>query len=119
MTLKGIALAAALLAAMTTDAAACHRFSVWRYPWPQRCDNGQRSKSVLADRRIHLRSPYVFSRHLPMGGTSPPVEAVDSNVGLALPLPSLARADLDGGEADEAARARLLLRAALEAANAH
>ena len=35
-----------------------------------------------------------------------------------IPLPSLARADLDGGEADEPTRAKVLLRAALEAANA-
>ena len=34
-------------------------------------------------------------------------------------LPSLARADLDGGAADEPTRARLLLRAVLEAPNAH
>ena len=35
----------------------------------------------------------------------------------AIALPSLAQADLDGGGADEPTRARLLLRAALEAAN--
>jgi hypothetical protein len=34
-----------------------------------------------------------------------------------MPLPSLAQADLAGGEADEPTRARILLRAALEAAN--
>lgn len=32
------ALALALYAAMTVHASACHRFHVWRYPWPQRCD---------------------------------------------------------------------------------
>jgi hypothetical protein len=47
------------------------------------------------------------------------VEAADGNVGIAMPLPSLARADLDGGEADEPTRADVLLRAALEAANGH
>ena len=29
--------ALALIGAMTEPALACHRFHVWRYPWPQRC----------------------------------------------------------------------------------
>jgi hypothetical protein len=95
-------LAAALLAAMTTDAAACHRFSVWHYPWRQSC-------GVAVKHQIRTIS-YKFSRTRPKGAPALPDAP-------AMPLPSLARADLDEPEADEAARARLLLRAALEAAN--
>lgn len=32
-----MSLAVALLFAGTANAAACHRFSRWHYPWPQRC----------------------------------------------------------------------------------
>ena len=38
MTLRGLLLGAVFLASAPTDAAACHRFSVWKYPWPQRCE---------------------------------------------------------------------------------
>jgi len=93
MTVRGLALAAALLASMPVEAAACHHYSRWYYPWPQRC-------GVTAARHV----------------TSRPVTSVTAAQDVPeIPLPSLARADLDGGEADEPARARLLLRAALEA----
>jgi hypothetical protein len=32
-----ITLALAILLASGSEAAACHRFSVWKYPYPQRC----------------------------------------------------------------------------------
>ena len=103
MTFKGIALAAALLAASEpTSAAACHRYSVWRYPWPQSCG----VSSTIA-RQAARRAPKVG--HNDVVAKNPP----------AMPLPSLAQADLAGGEADEPTRARVLLRAALEAAHAH
>jgi hypothetical protein len=35
--MKRIFMVAALVAATTTPAFACHHFRVWRYPWPQRC----------------------------------------------------------------------------------
>jgi hypothetical protein len=52
-----IALALALLASMTTEAAACHRFSIWHYSWPQRC--GSQS---LAERSLRPRAARVALR---------------------------------------------------------
>jgi hypothetical protein len=99
-----IALALALLAAMTTEAAACHRFSVWRYPWPQSCGARVAHAQIFA----HFRRQQGGNK----AATLPVPEPAP-----VLPLPGLARADLDGGEADEPTRADVLLRAALEAAN--
>jgi hypothetical protein len=97
MTVRGLLLAAALLASMPTEAAAsCHRYSRWYYPWPQRCF-GQ--KLVF----IRHEAPFVSLGRGPSGPAD-------------IPLPSLARAECVGGEADEPTRARLLLRAAMEAA---
>lgn len=99
--MRWIALAAALLAAAPTEAvAACHHYSVWHYPRPQRCGVGH----------VALHKIIV----------DPPLNDFAPNRNdFEITLPGLARADLDGGEADEAARARLLLRVALGAANAH
>jgi hypothetical protein len=108
MSLRGLLLAAALLAAMTTDAAACHRYSTWHYPWPQSCGVLRPMRPMRPIASHHVGLANIMMGRNPLQAPKP-----------ALPLPSLARADLDGGEADEAARARLLLRAALEAANAH
>jgi hypothetical protein len=82
-----IALALALLASTPVEA---HCYSRWYYPWPQQC------------------------RFL-----APPSRAQKTTLVAkpAIALPGLAQADLDGGGADEPTRARLLLRAALEAAN--
>lgn len=97
--MRWIALAA-LLAATPVEA---HCYSRWYYPWPQRCG--------VARQMVRFRQ-------------SPPISANGpdrANVGQdgpdepEIPLPSLARADFDGGEADEPTRARVLLRAALEA----
>ena len=96
-----LALAAALLAAMTTEAAACHRFSVWRYPWPQRCFAARQvAWPILAHPGPSWPEPKRASRP-------------------AMPLPGLVWTDCVGGEADEPTRAHVLLRAALEAANGH
>jgi hypothetical protein len=82
---------------LSDPAHACHRFSFWAYKTAQRC-------GVTAAR-------HVTSRHVTL--VTAPQDEPD------IALPGLARADLDGGEADEATRAHALLRAALEAANAH
>ena len=101
-----IALALALLA--STEASA-HCYSRWYYPWPQRCGVGRQMV------RLPTRSPLRVGHEAPfMSDTKPP-----SWESPEILLPSLARADLDGGEADEPTRAKILLRAALEAANGH
>jgi hypothetical protein len=74
--------ALALLLASTPVEAHC--YSVWHYPWPQRCG------AIRDNTRIGLH--HVLSLDRP-----------------EIPLPSLAQADLDGGEADELTRARLEL----------
>jgi hypothetical protein len=89
-----IALAVGLLA--STEASA-HCYSRWYYPQPQRCGVARQ-----------MVRPTVASRSLQSRFVAP-----------AIALPGLAQADLDGGGADEPTRARLLLRAALEAANGH
>jgi hypothetical protein len=80
--------------------ASAHCFSVWRYPWPQRC--GGSAYHPITHRLIATRSHLRFRSEAPFASEP------------ALPLPSLARADLDEPEADEPTRAHVLLRAALE-----
>ena len=101
MTLRGIALAAALLASMPVEAAACHRYSRWYYPWPQRCGILRPMRPIASPHQNEMRE-----------------QREQAEQSFEIPLPSLARADVDGGEADEPTRARLLLRVALEAAYA-
>ena len=106
--MRGIILILAVLAA-SPAAAKCHLFSVWHYPWPQRCF-GQKPVSVRHEALADIGGLAEI------GGTAALVSPGRGPSGPAdIPLPSLARADLDGGEADEAARGRLLLRATLEA----
>jgi hypothetical protein len=94
-----IALAIALVAATPVEARC---YSRWYYPFPQRC---------------HVARQMV--RFVPFR-QSPPIPANPrQEEEPEIPLPSLARADFDGGEADEPTRAKILLRAALEAPNAH
>jgi hypothetical protein len=89
--------------ASPSEAASCHHFSVWRYPTPQRCGQKQ---------------VYVWHKFVSPGrGPSGPDRTIPPERGM--PLPSLAQADLSSGEADEATRARLLLRAAMEASYGH
>ena len=112
--MRPLFLVLALFAANPADAK-CHLFSVWQYPWPQRCG---------AERQM-VRRPVLHS----VAASSVPNQEHPANearlVRLVhgpepeIPLPSLARADCDGGEADELTRARVLLRAALEAANGY
>jgi hypothetical protein len=88
--MRALMLALALQAASPVEAAACHRFSHWRYPWAQSCGMA-RHLTFIPTERAHEELPPVPD----------------------IPLPGLARADLDGGEADEASRRSLLLRAAV------
>jgi hypothetical protein len=99
--MKSIALALTLALTVPTpvEAKACHRYSHWAYPWPQRCGFGQKLASVQ--------------------NVSREKAAIELPPDRDIPIPGLARADVDGGEADEAAKGRLLLRAALEAPDAH
>ena len=92
--MRWIMLAAALVVATPVEA---HCYSVWRYPWPQRCG---------AARQI-VRAKSVYFR-LDPSISVPILDRPD------IPLPSLAQADLVEPEADEATRAKVLLRAALE-----
>jgi hypothetical protein len=99
--MRRLMLALALLA--STEASA-HCYSRWYYPWPQRCGVA----------RQMVRWPVLHS----VAASSIPNQERSKNKA-AIALPGLAQADLDGGGADEPTRARLLLRAALEAANGH
>ena len=92
-----------VLALLVSTEASAHCYSVWRYPWPQRCGVAR-----------HLaRWPVLHS----VAASSVPNQERSKNKADTpdIALPSLARADLDEPEADEPTRARLLLRAALEA----
>ena len=91
--MKLLFILAALLASTPVEARC---YSRWYYPQPQRCG--------VAHQTVRFSTPQTREKKL----TWPDIA-----------LPSLAQADLDGGGADEPTRARLLLRAALEAANAH
>ena len=99
-------LAALVLAATPVDA---HCFSRWYYPWPQRCGAARQMVRGMPRSPLHVRSEAPFASE-----AKPP-----SLREAEIPLPSLARADCDGGEADEAIRAKVLLRAALEASHGH
>ena len=88
-------LAALVLAATPVDA---HCFSRWHYPWPQRCGAARQMVRLQVGREK---------------------AAIELPTAPAIARPSRARADCDGGEADEAIRAKVLLRAALEASHGH
>jgi hypothetical protein len=78
---------AALLVATPVEA---HCYSRWYYPWPQHC-----GVAHVALHKLIVTPPrydFTINRH-----------------DFEIPLPSLARADLDGGDADEPTRARLEL----------
>ena len=97
MILKSLKLALVLSLAMNAPAAACHRFHVWRYPWPQRCDAPRPIRVAMV--RIAPR-PTAVDEETPKKETPPPI-----------PLPSLADAAYGavwGAEPDENTRARLL-----------
>ena len=98
-----------------TAPAAAHCYSVWRYPWPQRCGA---ARQMMRRPVLHsVAASSVPNQERP--GNEARLVRLVPGPDYEIPLPSLARADFDGGEADEPTRARFLLRAALEAANAH
>jgi hypothetical protein len=80
---------------LATPAEACHRFSVWKYPWPQRCGLAPTTIARHAARRAAPK--LIF----------PPSQEV------AIPLPTLEAIDW-GAVADDDARGRLELKAILE-----
>jgi len=116
--MRWIALAL-VLAATPVEA---HCYERWYYPWPQGCKvvglhgrerHGTREVArwpQAPSRRVARVTPTVGEQ-----GFVPP--SVTCCADADMPLPSLTRADLDGGAADETTRARVLLRAALELAN--
>jgi len=109
--MRWTALALALLAATPVEA---HCYSVWRYPWPQHC-GVKRSPFASETKPLRFRSEAPFASRANVGQDGP----MRANVGPEIALPGLARADLEEPEADEATRARLLLRAALEVPDGH
>jgi|HubBroStandDraft_5_1064220.scaffolds.fasta_scaffold13126_7 hypothetical protein len=86
----------ALAMALAATPAEAHCYSRWYYPWPQHCG---------------VHSTHQKASEATRASSDAPKEP-------DIPLPSLASADLDGGEADEPTRALILLRAALEASYA-
>jgi len=108
MTWKSLKLALVLSLAMDAPAAACHRFHVWRYPWPQRCD---------APLPIGVALVRIAPRPSAVNEETPKKETPKKETPPPIPLPSLADAAYGavwGAEPDENTRARLL-RAALSA----
>jgi hypothetical protein len=87
--MRSVALAALIMAATPVDAAACHHFSVWRFPFPQRC-------RVATPGRPSTPQPASFHRPAPEAGPGP-----------SAGLPALDWQSCP--EADELTRARLIL----------
>ena len=104
------AMAAILSAAIAlpSEAASCHHYSRWYYHFPQRC--GVARQGTILDKISRGSVPRAVPNQERSKNKADTAE---------IPLPSLARTDCVGGAADEPTRARILLRAALEAANAH
>lgn len=69
--------------------AGCHKFSIWHFPWPQRCAI------------FRVAAPLVVPVDVPL----PPEKELD------IPLPDLT--PVDGSGIDEDTRAKLLLRGEL------
>ena len=101
----------------TPAQAKCHMFKYWAFPFPQRCSVARQGQvRTILDKFGQMRVP----EKLPNFGNGREKAAIQFPTDEpGIPLPSLAQADLDGGEADEPTRAKILLRAALEAPNAH
>ena len=108
--MRWIALAA-LLASTPVEA---HCYSHWYYPWPQRCGVARQGQFRTISDKFGQAQIRANSRKSAAPEILPKI-----GIDIEILLPSLARADLDGGEADEPTRARILLRAALEASNGH
>jgi hypothetical protein len=97
-----VGILAALAIAAPVDAAACRLHSIWHYPWPQRCG--------AAHQMVRLQ--ILANSRKQVGREKPAIELPTDG----MPIPALSwKVE---GEPDELARARLLLRAALEDAHA-
>jgi len=90
--MRSIALAAVILAATPVEAAACHRYAIWHFPWRQRCIEPARYSRPGGPSAVRP------SFHLPRPDGRP-----EPSVGLGDPTLT-----------DEEVRARLMLRAAME-----
>jgi hypothetical protein len=106
---------AAILSAAIALPVEAHCYSRWDYPWPQRCGV---ARQMVRRPVLHSVAASSVPNQEHSGNEARLVRLVHGPT-VEIALPSLAQADLDGGGADEPTRARLLLRAALEAANAH
>lgn len=95
MTVRGLSLALALMAATPVDAAHGRCYSRWFYPWPQRCGVGEIAHSFA--RPI---SPIHVNREK---------AAIELPTEPDIPLPALDRADFTVAEPDDVTRARLQL----------
>ena len=102
-----LTLAAIVLLLATDSAWACHQFSIWKFPQPQRCQvtalgpkSGFRSRARI---NVSLIVPQP-SAALPARPVSPTPE---------IPLPSLSGIDWGHALDDDEARGRLMLRCLL------
>jgi hypothetical protein len=92
MIVRALLLALVLLApASVPAAAACHHYSIWKNPWPQRC-------GVARQGQIRTISDKLGQAQVRANSRKPDIA-----------LPHLTRNDCVGGEADELTRARLEL----------
>jgi hypothetical protein len=90
-TVKYMVLVTGLVISTATDA---HCYSVWRYPWPQRCGHG-----------------FYPSKHIGIPDFVTPLPPAKD---IEFPLPALDTDWFNQPEVPEDIRARLLLRAALQ-----
>ena len=103
---------AAILLSLPTEAAACHHYSRWFYPWRQSCFFASHASHPL----LQIRNAQGTERaQSVIAGNSIAAQPPERD----MPLPSLTDADWSQGAIDDQSRGRLLLRAILEAPNAH
>lgn len=95
-------------------AAACHHFSRWAYPWPQRCGTGSLPyRTGSLQRRPQAQPAPIVSREkaaieLPPEIVAPAREIVE---GIPIPLPPIS--EVTGDWADGETAGRLILHALL------
>jgi hypothetical protein len=111
--------AALLIAIGASPAEACHRFSVWKYPWPQQCgrlplakSNQTRKTGDFVNRGLKMRGYDAWKTRSDRDDWAA-LNHKEEVEGPPIPLPALT--PIDGEEADDEARARIELRALLEA----
>jgi hypothetical protein len=112
MTVRGLLVVLALgVQTEPSTALACHRYAIWRYPTPQRCQTvaGRTARDMARrpqapSRRVALITPTVGAQGSSLFFPAAPT--------LDIPLPVLG--PVEAVEAAGETRARLMLRAALE-----